>query len=260
MTKLVPIDELLEIVTEAGLLHQRGFYETSLSNLIVKGGDPLGDLSTAYELAEALGIPRDRLAAVIASRYPSTEDQLTALESQRAMATTRAVAHTYRAELLKILRTALPSRQFDSTCKSTGQVFDHPRFEVKWRRGYTVKLYVVNETQVPVRGRPPWRDLFKRAGSREQYELRRDEILLATIDVGNELVEGGQTRRGRSNQTSRLYGGGRIHIVITVGSGVFIKVCNAKLSELRERFGKHNGMSGHEVLYDYVVQEDDQLG
>jgi hypothetical protein len=39
-TKLIPVDELQEIVTEAGLVHQRDFYETSLSNLIVKVGNP----------------------------------------------------------------------------------------------------------------------------------------------------------------------------------------------------------------------------
>ena len=43
------------------LLHQKVFYETSLSTMLVNGGDPLADVSTAYAnpsvLAEALWHP-----------------------------------------------------------------------------------------------------------------------------------------------------------------------------------------------------------
>lgn len=42
--------------------------------------------------------------------------------------------------------------------------------------------------------------------------------------------------------------------MITVGSGVFIKLCSAVLDDLRARFERHNGMSGYEVVYDFVVE------
>ena len=61
MARLISLDELLQIVTDAGLFHQKAFYETSLSTMLVNGGDPLADVSTAYAdpsvLAEALWHP-----------------------------------------------------------------------------------------------------------------------------------------------------------------------------------------------------------
>ena len=61
MARLISLDDLLQIVTDAGLLHQKAFYETSLSTMLVNGGDPLADVSTAYAdpsvLAEALWHP-----------------------------------------------------------------------------------------------------------------------------------------------------------------------------------------------------------
>ena len=146
--KLIPVDELAEIVTEAGLVHHRALYETSLSHLIAADGDPLADLATAYELAASLGIPEEKLTAVLRTRYPSAEDQLAALETHRAIATTHAVAHTYEIELLSVLRQALPSRRFDGEFEKSGRVFDQPYLKTKWRRDYTVKLLVKKESHV----------------------------------------------------------------------------------------------------------------
>jgi hypothetical protein len=247
---LVPIDELLEIVTEAGLLHQRDFYETSLTNLVVKGGDPLGDLSTAAELAASLGIPEERLRAVIASRYPSAEDQIAALETQGAVATPRAVARTYQSELLRVLRQALPSRNFEAKLDKSGRLYDQPYLETKWRRDYTIVFSLVKEPQIEIKVQRTWRDWFRNQNNQQVVEAPRDEVFLATIQVGNEFLRSG----------ARLHRGQRLHFVVTVGSGVFVNLCNDKLSELRDRFEKHNGIAAHEVVYDYVVQETDQLG
>jgi len=256
---LVSVDELLEIVTDAGLLHQRDLYETSLSHLIVKGGDPFGDLSTARELAEALGIPEERLKAAIENRYPPTDDQLAALETQDAIATTRAVARTYQVELLRILRKALPSRQFEAVLEKAGRLFDQPYLATQWQRDYTVRILVIKESQAQVRPRPSWRHIFTREKAQDEMEPRRDEILLASIQVGIELLPHALGSQGRSS-TERLHRGSRLCIVTTIGSGVFIKLCNTQLSALRERFDRHNGVVVHDVLYDYVVQEADQLG
>jgi hypothetical protein len=253
------VDELQEIVTEAGLVHQRDFYETSLSNLIVKGGDPLADLSTAYELAASLGIPEGRLESVIQTRYPSADDQLAALEIQGATATPRAVARTYQAELLRVLRQAMPSRQFVGELEKTGRLFDHSFLESKWRRDYTVKVFVTKESQVRTRASATWWDRVLRRSPPEQVEERRDDVLLGTIEVGNEFLPHPDPHRPES-PAERLHRGTRLHIVITVGSGVLIKLCGDLLTELHSRFERHNGVAVYEVLYDYVVQEVDQLG
>lgn len=257
--KLISVDELLEIVTEAGVVHQRDFYETSLSNLIVKGGDPLADLSTAYELAAALGIPETRLDSVIETRYPSADDQLAALETQGATATTRAVARTYQVEVLRVLRQAIPSRQFVGELERIGRLFDQSYLESKWRRDYTVKIFVRKESQVRTRVNVAWWDRVLRRNPPEQVEERRDDVLLGTVEVGNEFLPHQDPTRPRS-PTERFHRGTRLHLVITVGSGVFIKLCDDVLTELRNRFDKHNGVASYEVLYDYVVQDVDQLG
>jgi hypothetical protein len=41
---------------------------------------------------------------------------------------------------------------------------------------------------------------------------------------------------------------------VAVGSAVFMKLCADVLDDLRERFDKHNGVCGDEVIYDYVVK------
>jgi hypothetical protein len=259
MTRLIPIDELVRIVTEAGLLHQRGFYETSLSHLIVRGGDPFGDVSTALELAGSLGIPEERVMAAIEKWYPSVESQLTALEAQGAVATTRAVASTYQVELLQVLREALPSVHFDGELETANRVFDQPHLDSKWRRDYRVRLFVVKQAPAPGQPGRGWRQLFGLRRPAVPAEPPRSEVLLATVQVGNELVAAPDAPVLRPSG-SHLYRGKRLHIVITVGSGVFIKLCGETLTALRHRFGAHNGIAAHEVCYDYVVQEADQLG
>ena len=257
--KLIPVDELAEIVTEAGLVHHRALYETSLSHLIAADGDPLADLATAYELAVSLGIPEEKLASVIRTRYPSAEDQLAALETQGAIATTRAVASTYQTELLRVLRQALPSRQFEGELEQSGRVFDQPYLTTKWRRDYTVKLVVKKESHVRKRVDPAWWERLLRRPSREEVEERQDDVVLATIQVGSELLSHKAPARPQRPMDG-LHRGSRLHLVLTVGSGVFIKLCNQRLTDLRDRFSRHNGIVEYEVLYDYVVQEVEQLG
>jgi hypothetical protein len=248
VSKLIPIDELLEIVTEAGLLHQRDFYSVSLSKLVIQGGDPFADLSTAFDLAATLDIPEERIRAVLANRYPSVGEQLDALEGHGAVATTFAVAHTYKTELLKALRLALPSFDFDGTVEQTGRVFDQAYLEHKWRRDYTVQLSLLRETEATPPRPPKWRSLVGLAGTTLPTQPERRRIPLAAIDVGHELLPYG----GGSDH--RLRAGTRLYLIIEVSSGVFLKQCTTVLSALRERFEKHNGLIGHEVRYDYVVE------
>jgi len=258
MKRLIPIDELVRIVTEAGLLHQRGFLETSLSHRIARGGDPFGDVSTAMELAASLGIPQETVMAAIEKWYPSVESQLSALAAQDAVATTRAVANTYRVELLRVLREALPSVHFDGALETAHREFDQPNLEVKWRRDYLARIFVVKQAAEPEPRRRGWRRLVAPIRSSEPAEAPRKEVLLATVQVGNDLVAAPGARAPRASG-SPLYRGKRLYLVITVGSGVFIKLCSETLTALRRRFEVHNGIATHEVKYDYVVQEDDQL-
>jgi len=250
MDKLIPVDELLRIVTEAGMHHQRDFYETSLSGLIVKGGDPYVDRDSAYELAAALDIPEEKIAAVIANRYPSTKDQLHALETHGAVATTRAVARTYQTEILYTLRAALPTTVFTGTLETARRVYDQPHLKHKWQQDYTVRFHMVEESQATVSVKPAWHNIFGIRGPREQFEMRKEELLLATVRVGNEL----QPARSSHRDRVRLYRGKRLHLVITVGSGFFVKLCDPVLATLRERFDRHNGVAMHDVAYDYVVE------
>jgi hypothetical protein len=136
--KLIPINDLVQLITDAGVSHQRGIYATSLSKLTVRGGDPLADLSTAYELAASLGIPEERMDEVIANRYPSVETQLDALEHQGAVATTKAVAQTYQLEIENTLRSALPGSAFRATVEHLTRKFDQPQHP-DWHR--TSRLY-----------------------------------------------------------------------------------------------------------------------
>jgi len=257
--RLIPIDDLVRIVTEAGLIHQRRFYETSLSHLISGTGDPFGDVSTALELADSLGIPEERVLAAVEKWYPSVESQLAALEEHGAVATTLAVARTYQTELLRVLREGLPSVHFDGTVESANRLFDQPHLEAKWRRDYTVRLFVVKQTPAPAQVRRRWRDLLGLGRPDPPAEPPRSEVLLARIQVGNEVVSPRHLGSVRPSG-SRLYRGKRLHIAVTVGSGVFIKLCSETLAALRRRFEAHNGIAAHEVSYDYVVQETDQLG
>jgi D-aminopeptidase len=63
MPRRISLDELLQIVTDAGLLHQRAFSETSLSKLLVNGGDPLAGISTVSDVAASPSHPCGYLGA-----------------------------------------------------------------------------------------------------------------------------------------------------------------------------------------------------
>jgi hypothetical protein len=52
------------------------------------------------------------------------------------------------------------------------------------------------------------------------------------------------------HRTDRL----SFHIHITVCRAAFIKLCSGTLDRLRARFERRNGIAGHEVEYDYVVE------
>ena len=251
--RLISLDELLQIVTDAGLLHQKAFYETSLSRLLVNGSDPLADLAAVYEIAASLDIPEERIREALATRYPEPEEQLRMLESQRATATTRAVARTYQAELLAKLRQGLPSRSFESTLDNTARANDQSFLSVKWVRDHTVRFMLVDSTEVAVRAEPRWRSLFGLRPRREQHETRRDEVVVGKIEIGNELVPHAQWgERGRPGM--RLHRTDRIVVGVTVSSAVFLKLCAGTLEDLRKRFDRHNGVAHHEVEYDYVVE------
>ncbi|MDH4044092.1 MAG: hypothetical protein OEW06_06475 [Gemmatimonadota bacterium] len=253
--KLIPINDLVQLITDAGVTHQRGIYETSLSKLTIQGGDPLADLSTAYEIAGSLGIPDERMDEVIANRYPSVESQLAALENHGAVATTKAVAKTYQLEIENALRSALPGSDFRTTREHLTRKFDQPHLKVKWYRDYSVGVSVITEREVTTPVTRTWHNLWGLRGPLEHVEVARDSTLLARIDVGNEYVP-----------TAGLYGGprrpehpawhrtDRLYFHITVSSGVFIKLCSPTLEALRARFERHNGIAGHEVAYDYVVE------
>ncbi|MDH4130446.1 MAG: hypothetical protein OEW17_00645 [Gemmatimonadota bacterium] len=251
--RLISLDELLQIVTDAGLLHQKAFYETSLSRLLANGSDPLADIATVYEIAASLDIPEERIRDALATRYPEPEEQLRMLESQRATATTRAVARTYQAELLARLRQGLPSRSFESTLDNTARANDQSFLSVKWVRDHTVRFMLVDSTEVAVRAEPRWRSLFGLLPRREQHETRRDEVVVGKIEIGNELVPHAQWGdRGRPGM--RLHRTDRIAVGVTVSSAVFLKLCAGTLEDLRKRFDRHNGVAYHEVEYDYVVE------
>lgn len=251
--RLISLDELLQIVTDAGLLHQKAFYETSLSKMLVNGGDPLAEISTVYEVADALGIPEERVRAVMAVRYPEATEQLGLLETRGAVATTRAVARTYQSELLTKLRLGLPSRSFEAALERTDRLFDQPFLETKWRRDYTVRLLLVSNSEVTVRLRPTWRRLYGLLGPREKPETKREEVVIATIVVGNELVPHGQFLY-RGSPADRFHRTERLYLGVNVASAIFLKVCSGALDELRARFAKHNGIAKYELFYDYVVE------
>jgi hypothetical protein len=251
--KLIPMDDLVQLVTEAGLRYQRGLLETSLSNLVVKDGDPFAELASAYELANSLGIPEETMDEVIANRYPSIEAQLHALEHHAAIATTHAVATTYQTELLRALRRALPASVFRATLDPQSRLLARPDLDVKWHRDYRVSLCLVSEREVTTPVARGWRNAFGLVGPRQRTEVAVQDTVLATVDVGNEYV-GSRDSLVRPREQRHLYRADRLYIVVTISSGVFIKLCTDVLDSLRTRFEKHNGICGYEVVYDYVVE------
>ena len=253
--RLIPINDLVQLITDAGISHQRGIYATSLSKLTMRGGDPLADLSTAYEIAASLGIPDERMDEVIANRYPSVEAQLGALEQHGAVATTKAVAKTYQAEIENTLRSALPGSEFRATVEQLTRKFDQPHLQVHWYRDYSVGVALVTEREVTTPMPRTWHNLWGLRGPLERTEAVQESTLLARIDIGNEYVPAprlpGTPRRPEHpdwHRTDRLY------FQITVSSGVFIKLCSETLDRLRARFERHNGIAGYDVEYDYVVE------
>ncbi len=190
----------------------------------------------------------------MAIRYPSPEEQLQALEAHGATATTRAVARSYQADLLTRMRTGLPSRTFDAVIERMDSVFDKPHMPVKWRRAFLVRIVLVEEREVEVREAPRWRRWF---GARRRGNVpatKREEVTLATIGIGNELVATGHAGRFPTPSTTHVHQSDRLCIAVTVASGVFLKLCSGALNELRARFEKHNGIAMHDVVYDYVVE------
>lgn len=252
MEKLIPLDELLQIVTDAGLLHQRAFYETSLSRLIANGSDPLTELSTAYEVGAALGIPEERIRAVLALRYPEPEEQLAMLEAQGATATTRAVARTYQDQLLAALRRGLPSCIFEGQINRADGVLNQSYLKVKWHRDYTLAVMLKQTIEAVLPARRGWRNAFGLARTREETEERTESVRLATIQIGYELLPFGSGASPGAH-SGRFRPGDRLVLVITVASGVFLKVCTSVLEDLRARFSRHNRLAEYEVIYDYVV-------
>lgn len=253
--KLIPINDLVQLITDAGVSHQRGIYATSLSKLTMQGGDPLADLSTAYEIAASLGIPEERMDEVIANRYPSVEAQLDALERHHAVATTKAVAKTYQMEIENTLRTALPGSTFRATVEQLSRKFDQPHLAVKWYRDYSVGVALLTERERTVPTPRSWQNLWGLRGPLEGTETAQETTLLARIDLGNEYVRAPdlsppphRPEHPAWHRTDRLY------FQITVSSGVFIKLCSETLDRLRARFERHNGIAGYEVEYDYVVE------
>ena len=252
--KLIPLDEVLQILTDAGLRHQRAFYETSLSKLVANGADPLADYSTVHELAAALGIPEERVTEALALRYPEPQAQLEVLEAAGAMATTRAVARSHQAALLARLRSALPSQTFEAVLERADRTFDEPYLAVKWRRDYMLKLLLVTEALVPVRARTGWRNLFGLGKRGEVETTKREEVVLATISIGNEFLPHVPGTGSRGGETTRYHRGDRLFIAVLVSSGVFLKVAAPILDELRARFDRHNGIARYEFAYDYIVE------
>lgn len=253
--KLIPINDLVQLITDAGVSHQRGIYATSLSKLTVRGGDPLADLSTAYELAASLGIPEERMDEVIANRYPSVEAQLGALEHQGAVATTKAVAQTYQLEIENTLRSALPGSAFRATVEHLTRKFDQPHRTVKWYRDYSVGVSLITEREVTTPVARAWHNLWGLRGPLQRTEAAQESTLLARIDIGNEYVSASgipaavqRPEHPDWHRTDRLY------LQVTVSSGVFIKLCSETLDRLRARFERHNGIAGYDVEYDYVVE------
>ncbi len=253
--KLIPINDLVQLITDAGVTHQRGIYETSLSKLTIQGGDPLADLSTAYEIAASLGIPDERMDEVIANRYPSVEAQLQALETHGAVATTKAVAKTYQIEIENALRGALPGSTFRTTLEHLTRKFDQPYMKVKWYRDYSVGVSVITEREVATPIARSWRNFWGLRGPLERREVAPESTLLARIDVGNEYARTSGVYTGpRRPEHPAWHRTDRLYVHITVCSGVFIKLCSGTLDRLRARFERHNGIAGHEVEYDYVVE------
>ena len=229
--KLIPINDLVQLITDAGVTHQRGIYETSLSKLTIQGGDPLADLSTAYEIAATLGIPDERMDEVIANRYPSVESQLEALENHGAVATTKAVAKTYQLEIQNTLRSALPGSVFRATREHLTRKFDQPHLKVKWYRDYSVGVSVIAEREVTTPVARTRHNLWGLRGPLEHTDVVQDSTLLARIDVGNEYVP--TVSSPRRPEHPAWYRTDRLYFHITVSSGVFIKLCGPKLEALR---------------------------
>jgi hypothetical protein len=253
--KLIPINDLVQLITDAGVTHQRGIYETSLSKLTIRGGDPLADLSTAYEIAASLGIPDERMDEVIANRYPSIEAQLGALEHQGAVATTKAVAKTYQLEIENTLRSALPGSAFRAKVEHLTRKFDQPHLKVKWYRDYSVGVSLLTEREVKTPIPRSWHNLWGMRGPLEQSEAAQESTLLARIDIGNEYVRSPRVSApSRRPEHPAWHRTDRLYFQMTVSSGVFIKLCSDTLDQLRERFERHNGIAGYEVEYDYVVE------
>lgn len=253
--KLIPINDLVQLITDAGVTHQRAIYTTSLSKLTVQGGDPLADLSTAYEIAASLGIPDERMDEVIANRYPSVEAQLGALEHQGAVATTKAVAKTYRLEIENTLRSALPGSAFRATVEHLARKYDQPHLKVKWYRDYSIGIALLTEREVTTPTPREWRNLWGLRGPRVRTEVAPESTLLARIDVGNEYVPAPNlSALPRRPEHPDWHRTDRLYIQITVSSGVFIKLCSETLDRLRARFERHNGIAGYDVEYDYVIE------
>jgi hypothetical protein len=253
--KLIPINDLVQLITDAGVSHQRGIYATSLSKLTARGGDPLADLSTAYELAASLGIPEERMDEVIANRYPSVEAQLGALEHQGAVATTKAVAKTYQLEIENTLRSALPGSAFRATVEHLTRKFDQPHLAVKWYRDYSVGVSLITEREITTTLPRTWDNLWGLRGPLQRTEATQESTLLARIDIGNEYVPTpGLAEAARRPEQPDWHRTDRLYFQITVSSGVFIKLCSETLDRLRSRFERHNGVAGYEVEYDYVVE------
>jgi hypothetical protein len=253
--KLIPINDLVQLITDAGVSHQRGIYATSLSKLTVQGGDPLADLSTAYELAASLGIPEERMDEVIANRYPSVEAQLGALEHHSAVATTKAVSKTYQMEIENTLKTALPGSTFRAVVEHLTRKFDQPHLAVKWYRDYSVGVSLLTERERTVAVPRTRQNLWGLRGPLQRTETAQESTLLARIDVGNEYVRTpGLPRHAPRPEHPEWHRTDRLYFQITVSSGVFIKLCSETLDRLRARFERHNGIAGYEVEYDYVVE------
>ena len=117
-----------------------------------------------------------------------------------------------------------------------------------------MKLYLMNEREVSKQVPRSWQNLFGMLGSKTLPETVETKALLATVDIGNEFLSGDSEYGAPGREVPKLYRGKRLHLVVTVGSGVFIKLCTDVLDQLRTRFEKHNGISGYEVIYDYVVE------
>ena len=104
-----------------------------------------------------------------------------------------------------------------------------------------------------MRTRPSWRRRYGILGAREPHETKREEVVVATIPVGNEFVPHHQyLDRGRP--ADRFHRTERLYLMVTVASAIFLKLCSERLEELRTRFAKQNGIAEYGLIYDYVVE------